>query len=393
MAYTGYERYANENKRTQQKADNNMRRVNNNIDRERAEYRAADRANRAKMEGFINSMPEGFEAEQLSEKYKPGLEKFLKAGKDKYANAAMEIQDYEPGTEEYQFYKDQMNQVNSSFKSAKSQVDMFGTNKKDLGIDLSNGTYSKGNDVGEMGLLTSVYTDEMDMVFNENGTIGFDDGNGNVTNFNELPDYFNKDFKTGDAIQKMAEGIYKSGQPFNPATKLMHRNKLQSMIEQGGIETLYSLASDDFFNQGGLGIDISILKDPNRRDEVEEMVIDQFLGVLESQARSGSVYNQKSQKKKTKPGDEADKEYFSPETLSYIDETLPTLPMDTPENVIDSWNSTGVFGTKFKMLPDGAGGYVVQAIHGRRRDFNVGVLPKTDHQGFMNYLKRNGIKP
>ena len=293
MAYTGNERYANENRRTQQKADNNMRLVNSEVNSRQARKRAQDRANKTKMEGFINSMPEGFDAEQLSDKYKPGLEKFLKAGKDKYANAAMEISDYEPGTEEYQFYKDQMSAVTNSFKSAKTQVDLFGTNKKDLGVDLSNGTYSKGNDIGEMSLLTDVYTDQYDMVFNENGTIGFDDGSGNITSFNELPDYFNKDFKTGDAIQKMAEGIYKSGQPFNPATKLMHRNKLQSMIEQGGIETLYSLANDDFFNSGGLGIPDEILKDPNRRDEVENMVIDQFLGVLESQAKSGSVYSKK----------------------------------------------------------------------------------------------------
>tara|TARA_R110002167_G_scaffold355717_1_gene570158 strand:+ start:277 stop:1434 length:1158 start_codon:yes stop_codon:yes gene_type:complete len=300
MAYTGYERYANENRRTQQKADTNMRQVNSEVNRRQAEKRAQDRANKTKMEGFINSMPEGFDAEQLSDKYKPGLEKFLKAGKDKYANAAMEISDYEPGTEEYQFYKDQMSAVTNSFKSAKTQVDLFGTNKKDLGVDLSNGTYSKGNDIGEMSLLTDVYTDQYDMVFNENGTIGFDDGSGNITSFNELPDYFNKDFKTGDAIQKMAEGIYKSGQPFNPATKLMHRNKLQSMIEQGGIETLYSLANDDFFNSGGLGIPDEILKDPNRRDEVENMVIDQFLGVLESQAKSGSVYGKKKNYNKKK---------------------------------------------------------------------------------------------
>ena len=393
MAYTGYERYANENRRTQQKVDNNMRQVKSEVNRRQAENRAQSRANKAKMEGFINAMPEGFDAEQLSDKYKPGLEKFLKAGKDKYANAAMEIQDYEPGTEEYQFYKDQMSAVTNSFKSAKTQVDLFGTNKKDLGIDLSNGTYSKGNDVGEMSLLTDVYTDQYDMVFNENGTIGFDDGGGNVTNFNELPDYFNKDYKTGDAIQKMAEGIYKSGQPFNPATKLMHRNKLQSMIEQGGIETLYSLANDDFFNIGGLGISDEILKDPNRRDEVEAMVIDQFLGVLESQANSGSVYNKKKSKGKEKPSDDTpDAEFFTSEQNDYLDNILPSLPMETPNDVVDAWSNSGVLGTKFKILGDGAGGYVVQAIHGRRRDWNVGTLPKTDHQAFLNTLKRNGIK-
>ena len=53
MAYTGYERYANENRRTQQKADNNMRQVNSEVNRRQAEKRAQDRANKTKMEGFI----------------------------------------------------------------------------------------------------------------------------------------------------------------------------------------------------------------------------------------------------------------------------------------------------------------------------------------------------
>ena len=66
--------------------------------------------------------------------------------------------------------------------------------------------------------------------------------------------------------------------------------------------------------------------------------------------------------------------------------------METPNDVVDAWSNSGVLGTKFKILGDGAGGYVVQAIHGRRRDWNVGTLPKTDHQAFLNTLKRNGIK-
>ena len=347
MAYTGRERYANDNLRTRQRAANNKRQVDNRLQSMFLEKKKTMRENKAKMEGFINAMPEGFDAQILPEKYKPGLDKFLKEGKRKYADAAMQIGNYEVGSEEYLIMKDRMDQVSNSFKSAKAQVDLFGGNKKDLGIDLSNGNFSKGNNTGEMGLLTDVYTDKYDMVFNENGTIAFDDGSGNLTQFNELPDYFNKDYKTGDAIQKMAADIYKSGQPFNPATKMMHRNKLQSMIEQGGTETLYSLAQDDFFNNNGLGIPDEILKNPDKRDEVEDMVIDQYLNILEQQATSGSVYN----KKKKSKGNGNDVE-GAPSFAGWMQKNE-----SNPQLTVTEWQNNVFAGTDLQIVELGEGSY------------------------------------
>ena len=389
MAYTGYERYQAENARTARQADTNIRRVQQNVRQDQLARKQAMRAHKAKMEQYINNMPAGFEATHLPQKNQASLEKFLLAGKDKFANAAMEIQSYEPGSDEHRFYKDQMTSVTNSFKTAKAQTDLFGTNKKDMAIDLSNGTYSKGNDIGEMGLLTSVYTDEQDMMFNENGTIGFDDGAGVITNFNDLPDYFNKDFKTGDAIQKIATTLYGKGQALNPATEAMTRNQLQSMIEQGGMETLYSLATDDFFNNGGLGIPDHILKDPNRRDEVEDMVIDQYMNVMKQQASSGVTYKPKG---KGSEGPASDKDFFDPIVLDWLDTQLPNMPMGTTEEVLTAWEQGGVLGDGYRMGSDGAGGYIVQGRYGRSKSLNVGTTPQTDHQKFLNILKRNKIK-
>ena len=294
MAYTGYERYQWENRYDRMQADERKRRIDDNIREDQLEYRKQRRLNKAKVEKFINDMPDGGDFTSLPSKYDGALNMFLEKGKDKYYQHAQEIMKYEPGTEGYRYHKDGMTAVKNAYKTAKAQTDLFGSNKVDLGTDISTNTFSKGNDVNEMSLLTSVYTDEYDMVFNDDGTIGFDDGSGNITNFNDLPDYFNKDFKTSDAIQKMGVDLYKAGVPLNDATRQMYRYNLRSMLEQGGTETLYSLATDDFFNQGGLGIPNYILKDPNRRDEVEEMVIDSYMNVLESQANAGSVYSKKS---------------------------------------------------------------------------------------------------
>jgi len=149
--------------------------------------------------------------------------------------------------------------------------------------------YSKGNDPNEISLLTSVYTDELDVNIGEDGNIGFIGGDGNITNLGDLPDYFNKDYKNGDAIQNMANSIYKAGNPLNSSTSLMYENKLYSMIEKGGLSTLKSLARDDFFNRGGIpSITDEELNDPMQRDAVEKKLVDYYMGVFKTHASNGA---------------------------------------------------------------------------------------------------------
>lgn len=388
--YTGFERYNLENERKARNAEYRRRQIDRNVDIMQANERQARRDNRAKVEEYIDAMPEDFTIEQLPQKYDDALQNFLQEGKEKYYQAANEISKYEPGSEGYRHWKSIMTGVKNSYKTAKAQTNLFGSNKKDIGIDLTNGTYSKGNDVGEMNLLTDVYTDRYDMVFNENGTLAFDDGSGNVYQFNEMPDYFNKDFKTGDAIQAMATKIYKAGQPFNPATSMMYRSQLNRMIEEGGKETLYSLATDDFFNQGGLGIPVDMLKDPNRREEVQKIVVDNFMKVLETQANAGVQYKPKSKKKKGE--DSENKDYYSPEVNDFLTNELPSMSTDTDEQVFTTWEQSGVLGKNYKLISDSAGGYVLRSIYGAKKYINVGTYPKTDHAKFLAILKRNGIK-
>jgi len=139
-------------------------------------------------------------------------------------------------------------------------------------------------------LLTSVYTDELDIQIGEDGNIGFMGGDGSITNLGDLPDYFNKDYTSGDAIMSMANGIYKSGNPLNNSTRMMYENKLYQMIERGGIPTLKSLARDDFFNRGGIpSITDEELNDPMQRDAVEKKLVDFYMGVFNTHAKNGAA--------------------------------------------------------------------------------------------------------
>jgi len=247
------------------------------------------RQNESKVDAYMNSLPADFDVSQIPTKYRDKISKFLTAGKQAYADEAMNINDYESGSDEYIAAVSKMNAVKNSFKNLKNQFDMFGANKKEVAESMLEGLYSKGNDADEMSLLASVYTDELDIEIGEDGNIGFLTEEG-VTNFGDLPDYFNKDYATGDAIMNMSNQIYKAGIPFNSATKMMYENKLYNMIEKGGVATLKSLARDDFFNRGGIpSITDEELNDPAQRDNVEKKLVDYFMGVLNTQAQNGAA--------------------------------------------------------------------------------------------------------
>ena len=210
------------------------------------------------------------------------------------ANAELQAKQQRRASDEYIAAVAKMNSVKNSFKNLKNQFDMFGANKKEVAESMLEGLYSKGNDTNEMSLLTSVYTDELDIEIGEDGNIGFMTEEG-ITNFGDLPDYFNKDYASGDAIMKMSNQIYKAGIPLNSATKMMYENSLYNMIEKGGVATLKSLARDDFFNRGGIpNITDEELNDPMQRDAVEKKIVDHFMGVMNTQAQNGAAAKKNS---------------------------------------------------------------------------------------------------
>jgi len=296
--------------------------------------KAQARADEAKVEGYMNRVPADFDVSQIPQKYRENISTFLQEGKKKYADAAMNIGDYEAGSEGYMKMVSDMNTVKNSFHNLKDQFTQFGANKKDLSTDMLEGMYSKGNNPDEISFLTSVYTDERDVSIGEDGNIGFIGDDGVTTNLGDMPDYFNKDYKNGDAIMSMANGIYSSGQPLNASTKLMYENKLYQMIERGGIDSIKSLARDDFFNRGGIpSITDEELNDPMQRDAVEKKLVDYYMGVFSTHASNGAANNvQKgtnTKNKKTAAGRKAD------------------IKM---ENINSVWNDTITVDSDFSML-------------------------------------------
>jgi hypothetical protein len=135
------------------------------------------------------------------------------------------------------------------------------------------------------------------MIFDANGNMAFQSGD-QVLNINDIPDYFNKDFKSADALININSDIYNAGQKLDPTMSNMYRQKILNMIRQGGRETTLSLATDDLIQEGGLGIvDEDLLYNPERQEELEQVVVDNYMNILNSSANSGYAKKQAAIKK------------------------------------------------------------------------------------------------
>jgi hypothetical protein len=320
-----------------------------------AEKRQEERAQKAKVETYLNAMPSGIELSKIPPAQQEGVAAWSKQMKFEYAEAARVLPSLDPGSEEYIEAMSKMTNVKQAFSNLNNNLETFKANKTEYLKSSSSGSLSKGNDSKQGNLLASIYTDESDMIFDENGNMAFKSED-SVLNLNDVPDYFNKDFKSADTLININSDIYNSGQKLDPTMNNMYRQKILNMIRQGGRETTLSLATDDLIQEGGLGImDQDLLNNPERQEELEQTVVDNYMNILNSSANSG--YKKKSDaaaaaaaaKNKNKGNNgfnygqriNADLEIYqqkSLDTYSSITSQLPTL--NDPQSKVDFINKT-----------------------------------------------------
>jgi len=259
---------------------------------QRAEEEAEIRRQKGKVETYLNQMPAGIELSKIPPAQQPGIEAWSKGMKMEYAEAAKGIAQFDVGSEEYIDAMGTMTRVKQAFVNLDNNLETFKANKTEYLKSSSEGALSSGNDTSEGGMLASVYTDEANMGFDGNGNLSFVGGDGTATGLNDIPDFFNKDFKSADALINMNSSIYNSGQKLDGPTSNMYRQKVLNMVKKGGRETLLSLATDDLIQQGGLGIvDQDLLYNPERHTELEAAVVENYMNILTNSATTG--YNKK----------------------------------------------------------------------------------------------------
>lgn len=262
-----------------------------------AEKRQEERAQKAKVETYLNNMPAGIELSKIPPAQQENVANWSKQMKFQYAEAARVLPTLEAGSEAYVETMSKMTNIKNAFFNLNNNLETFKANKTEYLKSSSSGALSKGNNSKQGNILANIYTDQSDMIFDENGNMAFQSGD-QVLNINDVPDYFNKDFKSADTLININSDIYNAGQKLDPTMSNMYRQKILNMIRQGGRETTLSLATDDLIQEGGLGIvDEDLLYNPERQEELEQVVVDNYMNILNGSANAGYQKKQAAIKK------------------------------------------------------------------------------------------------
>lgn len=257
------------------------------IARKREEKAQEAKAN-AKVEKYLNAMPDGIDTSKLPAKYKPGVQEWAKNKQLEFAQLAQQAADLESSGDFTNSIaiKNRMTEIENSFKNVDNQLLQFKSYKDGFLEDSQNGMVSNSVNTTKRDLLSSVYTDEFNMTFSDDGSITFLNEEGGYVNFDEIPDYTVKNNKGASEILNMNEAAYKSGE-MSPSAERIYRMKLQNITKSR--DEVLSLATDDFITEGGLGIlDDDLLYNEERTDELRSMVIDTYMDMFKTSSSEGA---------------------------------------------------------------------------------------------------------
>lgn len=264
--------------------------------------KAAKDAINAKTASYINNLNSEIDLSELTGEQQGAITNYLVKKRNEYAQAASQIARIEdPSSGEYMQLRDQMNGVQMAFNNLAKQLNTYKQDKASYLQEFDKGMLSDGNKLSVLNEASDMYTDKGIMGVNEGGGLVFwNEEDGNYNSYNDIKRPFLKDFKTADGIMQMNESIYNAGAPLSGARRNMIRQKLNSMISQGGRDTLLSLASDDFIIEGGLGLQDPELFAEENEDALKSAVLDGYMDALEDSARQG--YSDKQARSRSAAG-------------------------------------------------------------------------------------------
>ena len=245
---------------------------------------------RTNIDNFVYSkledLPEDYSAEKIPTPWQNALQTGLMGNRMQYADASRRIANLkasgQTGSPEYMQYtsimsnaKNSLEGYNTKLKELQELTEEYVSNRRNV---------SKGMDANKIAALDEVFVNKnYNGVINNDGSFTYQTQFGDLDH-SEISKYFLKDSTVGLEVLKQAQGMYSKGvkgldlSKDDSAFRLM-RAQLSNLIDQRGPETIKSLLNDDLFDGFKL-IDIpdEIANDPERQDEVQDMILDNIMG-------------------------------------------------------------------------------------------------------------------
>ncbi len=252
--------------------------------------RQEEKQMRANIDNFVYSkledLPEDYSAEKIPSPWQNALQTGLMGNRMQYADASRRIANLkasgQTGSPEYLQYtsimsnaKNSLEGYNTKLKELQELTEEYVSNRRNV---------SKGMDANKIAALDEVFVNKnYNGVINNDGSFTYQTQFGDLDH-SEISKYFLKDSTVGLQVLKQAQSMYSKGvkgldlSKDDSAFRLM-RAQLSNLIDQRGPETIKSLLNDDLFDGFKL-IDIpdEIANDPERQDEVQDMILDGIMG-------------------------------------------------------------------------------------------------------------------
>jgi hypothetical protein len=232
----------------------------------------------------INDLPEDYTAEKLPPAVQNAIQPIILSARQQYADSARLLAGMkgQVGTPDYLKVMDGMNR-------SKKVIENLNTNL----VDLQNLTneyvenremMSKGMNAEKVAALDEIFVNKnYAMQFMPDGSPLYQTQYGALRQ-EDISKYFLKDSTFSLDVLKQAQSMYSKGAKGldlgqdQSAFQLL-KAQFSNALDKGGPETIKSLMSDDLFDGFKL-VDIpdEIANDPNRKEEVKDMVLDSIMG-------------------------------------------------------------------------------------------------------------------
>ncbi len=232
----------------------------------------------------INDLPEDYTAEKLPPTVQNAIQPIILSARQQYADSARLLAGMkgQAGTPDYLKVMDGMNR-------SKKVIENLNTNLVDL-QNLTN-EYVENRDMMSKGMNAEKVAALDEIFVNKNYTMQFmPDGSPlyqtqyGALRQEDISKYFLKDSTFSLDVLKQAQGMYSKGVKGLDLSKdqsafQLLKAQFSNALDKGGPETIKSLMSDDLFDGFKLiNIPDEIANDPNRKEEVKDMLLDSIMG-------------------------------------------------------------------------------------------------------------------
>jgi len=253
------------------------------------------------LRGYLKQLPPDMDLTAIPDKYQSNISNFLSQKKYEYVRHANVVDDLEVGTQDYMDTVSKMNNIKNTFTNLDKQFKIYGQSKKGI-IDSIEGqtTSLYGENQANVNMLRGIFNEEYEMKIDDNGNLNFIGEDGEIS-LNDLPDFYEKDYKTADTMMTMGVNVYKNALKTGIPLKsgdiqyFQYKNKLKSIIDQSGNAGIMSILHD------GLVGDVVMADDPKMKQmlqgyqngdisftQLRDGVVDNYMNVLIKQSQTGA---------------------------------------------------------------------------------------------------------